>query len=239
MRRKHPFVVGKIYHLYNRGVAKCSICLEERDYWRFLQGLVLFNDTKNSNAVLYHLERDQKRLTMNVLKAYIIQEGNERHRLVRILAYCVMENHYHLIVEETQEGGITKFMHKLGMGYAKYFNTKYERVGSLFQDKFKNLLIESEQQLLYVLVYINVLNPAGIIEPKLKEERIHNLKKVLEFAETYQWSSHLDYLGKRGSLILGKGVLGELLSTPKEYRELVRAALVGKKYAQIEHLTLE
>ncbi|MCH8244737.1 transposase [Patescibacteria group bacterium] len=239
MRRKYPFAVGKIYHIYNRGVAKCSICLEERDYWRFLQGLVLFNDTKNSNAILYHLERNQKRLTMNVLKAYIIQEGKKRHRLVRILAYSVMENHYHLIVEEIQEGCITKFMHKLGMGYAKYINAKYERVGSLFQDKFKNILIESEQQLLYLLVYINVLNPAGIIEPNWKEEGIYNLKKVLEFAESYQWSSHLDYLGKRGSLILEKGVLGDLLSTAKEYRELVHAVVIGKKYAQIEHLTLE
>ena len=239
MRRKHPLAVGKIYHIYNRGVAKYPIFLEERDYWRFLQGLVLFNDEKSSNAILSTLERNQKRLTMNVLKKYITQDGKERERLVRILAYCLMENHYHLIVEEIQEGGITRFMHKLGVGYANYINTKYNRVGSLFQNRFKNVPVESERQLLYLFVYINVLNPLGVLEPNWKEDGIQHIKKALEFTEKYKWSSHLDYLGKRGSLILEKGVLGELLLTPKAYQDLVRMVLEGKKYAQIEHLTLE
>lgn len=239
MQRKYPLAVGEIYHIYNRGVAKAPICLEERDYWRFLQGLVLFNDEKSSNAILSTLERNQKRLTMNVLKEYITQEGKERSRLVRILAYCLMQNHYHLIIEEIQEGGITKFMHKLGVGYANYINTKYNRVGSLFQNRFKNVPVESERQLLYLLVYINVLNPLGILEPHWKEDGIRHIKKALEFVDQYQWSSHLDYLGKRGSLILEKGVLGELLSAPDMYQDLVRAVLEDKKYTQIEHLTFE
>ena len=176
---------------------------------------------------------------MNVLKEYITKEGKERNRLVRILAYCGMENHYHLIVEEIQEGGITKFMHKLGVGYAKYVNIKYDRVGSLFQDKFKNVLVETEQQLLYLLVYVNVLNPVSIIEPNWKEKGIHDITKALAFAEKYLWSSHADYLGMRGSLIVEKGVLGNLLPTPKAYQELVKAVLEGKKRTQIEHLTLE
>lgn len=239
MRRKFPLVVGKIYHIYNRGVAKCAICNGSADYWRFLQGLCLFNDTKGSNAVLSHLERNHERLTMNVLKRYIIQDGKERQRLARIMAYCVMGNHYHLLVEETQAGGITKFMHKFGVGYAKYFNIKHNRVGSLFQDKFKNVLVESERQLLYLLVYINVLNPAEFVTPNWKEQGIPNIETVLEYAENYPWSSHLDYLGKRGSLIIEKGILEELLPTPEAYMKIVRAVLAQKKYSEIEHLTLE
>lgn len=239
MRRKFPLVVGQIYHIYNRGVAKCTICAEEADYWRFLQGLCLFNDIKSSNAILSRLERDNARLTMNVLKRYITQDAKERKRLVRIMAYCIMGNHYHLLVEEIQEGGITRFMHKFGVGYAKYFNIKHERVGSLFQDKFKNVPVESDQQLLYLLVYINVLNPAEFVASNWKERGIPNIKEVLRFAEGYIWSSHLDYLGKRGSLIIEKGILEKLLPTPEEYMKLVRAVLEQKRYVEIEHLTLE
>ncbi|MDA1337647.1 MAG: transposase, partial [bacterium] len=239
MERKHPFAVGQIHHVYNRGVAKAPICREEADYWRFLQGLCFFNDEKSASSILWHLERDRARLTMNVLKEYIIAQGSNRRPLVRILAYCVMGNHYHLLLEEIEQGGITQFMHKLGTGYAKYFNKKHDRVGSLFQNVFKNVLVDDELYLQYLLVYINVLNPVSIIEPNWKQEGIQDIKKALDFASSYQWGSHMDYLGKRGSLILHKGVLGEFLAMPQAYLNLVTAVLEGKKYGGIEHLTLE
>ncbi|TSC55680.1 MAG: hypothetical protein Greene071421_88 [Parcubacteria group bacterium Greene0714_21] len=239
MLRKDPIVVGKIYHVYSRGVAKGAICEGESDSWRFLQGLVLFNDTKSAANILWRLQRNRGRLTMNVLKEYIVSDDGEREPLVRIMAYCIMGNHYHLLVEEIQEGGITKFMRKLGTGYARYFNNKYERVGPLFQSRFKNVLVDDERYLQYLLVYINVLNPAGIIEPNWKEQGIQDVEKVLKFTEEYQWSSHADYQGKRGSLILDRGILGELLPTPRAYTALVRVVLEAKKYAEIEHLTLE
>ena len=176
---------------------------------------------------------------MNVLKDYIVSQGSERKPLVRIMAYCVMGNHYHLLVEEIQEGGITKFMHKLGIGYAKYFNNKHDRVGSLFQDKFKNVIVDNERYLQYLLVYINVLNPAQYIEPNWKEEGIQSIENVLKYAENYLWSTHLEYVGKRNSLIIDKGILGELLPTPEEYLELVTAVLQGKKYEEISSLMLE
>ena len=176
---------------------------------------------------------------MNVLKDYVVSQGSERKPLVRIMAYCVMGNHYHLLVEEIQEGGITKFMHKLGIGYAKYFNNKHDRVGSLFQDKFKNVIVDNERYLQYLLVYINVLNPAQYIEPNWKEEGIRSIENVLEYAENYLWSTHLEYVGKRNSLIIDKGILGELLPTPKEYLELVKAVLQGKKYEEVSSLMLE
>jgi len=239
MRRKHPFVIGTIHHIYNRGVAKCVICDRDVDFWRFLQGLVLFNDVNLTANILWRIERDRGRLTMNVLKDYLIKQGIRRNPLVRIMAYCVMDNHFHLLIEEIQSGGITRFMHKLGIGYAEYFNKKYERVGSLFQNVFKNVLVDNERYLQYLLVYINVLNPAGIIESNWKEKGIQNMKSVLRFAETYQWSSHLDYLGKRGSLILDKGILNELFPTPKKYMEFVKMVLRDKKYQTIDHLALE
>lgn len=239
MRRKYPFAVGTIHHIYNRGVAKCTICLDHADYWRFLQGLCLFNDTKSANRVLWEIERNRGRLTLGVLKDYIVNPANERERLVRIMAYCVMGNHYHLLVEEIREGGITQFMHKLGLGYARYFNDKHERVGSLFQDKFKNILVDDDRYLQYLLVYINVLNPVQYVEPNWKENGISDVEMILKYVKDYQWSTHQEYLGRRNSIIIDKGVLGEMLPTPEAYLDLVKMVLEAKKYQEIEHLSLE
>jgi len=176
---------------------------------------------------------------MNVLKGYVVQQNHRRDPLVRVLAYCAMGNHYHLLLEEIRQGGITQFMRKLGTGYARYFNNKYDRVGVLFQSRFKNIVVDNERYLQYLLVYINVLNPIGIAEPSWKEEGIRNIDEALAFAEQYQFSSHLDYLGKRGSLILDKGILTQILPTSEAYLNLVKGVLEGKKYRTIEHLTLE
>lgn len=239
MRRKHPFTIGSIHHIYNRGVEKRSICREEADYWRFLQGLCLFNDTKSTNRVLWELERNRGELNLRVLRDYVINPANEREKLVRILAYCVMDNHYHLLVEEVREGGISQFMQKFGTGYAKFFNEKHARIGHLFQDKFKNVLVDNDRYLQYLLVYINVLNPANFVAQNWKEEGIKNIQEVLQYAQEYSWSSHRDYLGLRNSIILEKGIFESLVSTPESYLDLVKVVLEEKKYEEIVHLTFE
>jgi len=239
MKRKDPFVVGKIYHIYNRGVAKLPICREDADFWRFLQGLCLFNDTKSVSNILWQIQRNSGRLTLNVLKDYMIVEGENREKLVRILAYCVLDNHYHLLVEEIKEGGITQFMHKLGLGYANFFNNKYDRVGSLCQGRFKSVLVDDELYLQYLLVYINVLNPLGIKNTDWKERGIKDVETALEDLKNYLWTTHHEYAGLRKSLIIEKGVLEEILPTPEVYLDLVRGVLADKKYQEIERLTLE
>ncbi|MBU1015099.1 transposase [Patescibacteria group bacterium] len=239
MKRKYPFAVGSIYHIYNRGVAKCSIYAEEGDYWRFLQGLCLFNDVKSTNRVLWELERQRGELNLRVLRDYVVNPEHEREKLVRILAYCIIDNHYHLLVEEIREGGVTQFMHKLGTGYAAFFNKKHERVGPLFQGRFKNVLVDKDLYLQYLLVYINVLNPANFVAPNWKEEGIGNVEKVLRYAEEYPWSSHLDYLGFRNSIIIEKGIFEHMFPVPKAYPDFVAAVLAGKKHEAISHLTLE
>lgn len=239
MKRKYPFAVGSIHHIYNRGVAKSVICQEEKDYWRFLQGLCLFNDVKSTNRVLWELERNRGELNLKVLRDYIINSEHERDKLVRILAYCIMDNHYHLLIEEIREGGITQFMQKFGTGYVRYFNDKHQRVGPLFQGRFKNVHVDDDLYLQYLLVYINVLNPANFVAPNWKEEGIGNITKILRYAKEYSWSSHQDYLGLRNSIILEKGIFSTLLDTPEAYSNLVNAVLLGKKHEAIAHLTLE
>ncbi len=142
-------------------------------------------------------------------------------------------------VEEIKNGGISRFMHKLGVGYAEYFNHKYNRVGTFFQSRFKAELADSEQYLQYLLVYINVINPGQIIEPKLKEEGVKNIKKIMKFAEEFPWSTHQEYLNKRKSIIIEKGLLGEIFSDPEYYRDFCESVLIEKKINKISHLFLE
>ena len=235
--RKVKFIPGKIYHIYNRGVDKRQIFMEDADRWRCLQGLCLFNDEKSASNILWQIEKNKGKVSLKILKDYIIKEG--RKPIVRILAYCLMPNHYHLLVEELQEGGITKFMHKLGSGYTCYFNKKYQRSGSLFEGPFGAVLVENEIQLQYLLIYINVINPGQLIEPKLKEEGIRDIEAVIKAADECPWTTHQEYSGKRGSIIIDKGVLGEIFPNPEYYLNFVRQVLCGKKYQEISHLTLE
>ena len=231
---------GKIYHVFNRGVEKRDIFLTDGDRWRFLQGLYLFNDESVSSNLLFRLEQEKGKMHFGILKDYMKKEGIERKPLVRIMADCLKSNHFHLLIEEIQENGISRFMQKFGTGYVRYFNKKYERVGPLFQGVYKAVEVQKDTQLHYLLVYINVINPGQEIEPMLKEQGAQDVGGILKFAEEYLWSSHQEYLGKRNSIIIDEGVGGELFASPKEYYEFSRDILLGKKgLGSMQELFLE
>ena len=150
-----------------------------------------------------------------------------------------MPNHYHLILEEIEENGISAFMHKIGTGYTGYFNKKHERVGSLFQGTFKAVPVNKDLYLQYLLIYLNVVNPGELVEPKLKENGIKNIDSIMKFAENYPWSTHQEYLGKRNSIIIDRGVLGNFFSEPMKYQEFAKDILLTKKFNVANHLFLE
>lgn len=237
--RKIKFEKGKIYHVFNRGVEKRQVFKDDNDRWRFLQGLFLFNDERATANLLWQMERDRGRVTFGVLKEFFAKEKRNREPLARIMADCLMPNHFHLLVEETRDGGISKFMHKLGTGYAEYFNHKHERVGGLFQGRFKAVPIDDENYLKYLLVYINVINPAEIIEPKFKETGMRDKKKIIGFVRNYPWSTHQEYLGTRESIIIDKGLLGEFFPDGRKYHQFVEDVLGGKKWKEAKDLFLE
>ncbi len=237
--RKVKFIKGNIYHIFNRGVEKRNIFNTDANKWRFLQGMFLFNDENTSSHLLWYLEQKKGMVNFKVLKEFFSNQQRDRKPLVRIMADCFMPNHFHLLLEEIQDGGISRFMHKLGVGYAKYFNKKYERVGSLFQGPFKAVVVDKELYLQYLLVYLNTVNPGQLIEPELKEKGVNNIEAILKFAEDYPWSTHQEYLGKRNSIIIEKDILGEFFSDASKYKEFTRDILLGKKFDAISHLTLE
>lgn len=226
--RRVKFEKGKIYHIYNRGVEKRDIFLSDGDRWRFLQGLYLFNDESASTNLLYRLEQEKGKMHFGILKDYMKKEGIDRKPLVRIMADCLKPNHFHLLLEEMQEDGISRFMHKLATGYTGFFNKKYDRVGPLFQGAFKAVEVKNNDQLRYLIVYINAINPGQELEPELKSVA-QDPEEILRFAEHYPWSTHLEYLGKRDSIITDKGVAGTLLSTSSEYRKLVVGIVKGRQ----------
>lgn len=225
---QRAFELGKIYHIYNRGVEKRDIFLSDGDRWRFLQGLYLFNDESVSANLLFRLEQEKGKMHFGILRDYMKKAEIKRKPLVRIMADCLKPNHFHLLVEETQKDGISRFMQKLGTGYTKYFNMKYERVGGLFQGVYKAVEVKKDAQLQYLLAYINVINPGQELEPELKS-MAQDPEEILRFVESYPWSTHPEYLGKRDSIIIDKGIAGELFSTPAKYKTFVSDVIQGKQ----------
>ncbi|MFN3188101.1 MAG: transposase [Candidatus Paceibacteria bacterium] len=154
MARNIKFAVNEYYHVYNRGVEKRVIYNNKFDYQRFLLLLLLANDSKPIE--IQQLVRD-----------YTIPEllSQSRTPLVKILAFSLMPNHYHLLLKETTENGIARFMHKIGTGYSLYFNLQNDRNGRLFQGTYKAKHLTDDRYLKYLFEYIH-LNP---IREKLDE----------------------------------------------------------------------
>lgn len=181
MGRNLVFAENEYYHVYNRGVEKRKIFLDKNDYKRFVFLLL----TANSDTPV-HLSNYQG------LSLLEIPKGNS---LVYIGAWCLMPNHFHILLKEKQKNGISIFMKKLLTGYSMYFNTKYHRKGTLFERPFKAKHLNTDNYLKYQYAYIH-LNPIGIIDSGWKEKKIKNRKKALKFLNSYQYSSFYDYLGE-------------------------------------------
>jgi len=197
--RKPEFINNQIYHIYNRGVEKRDIFSDDKDRFRFIHDLFEFNDEKPAenlyykNQTLQSYEVEPRKILRKIRSPRKVEP---RKLLVEILVFCLMPNHYHLLLRQRKENGIVKFMHKLGTGYTMYFNQRYERTGALFQGRFKAVLVHREEHFIHLPYYIH-LNPLDLIENRWKERKIRNYQKAIQFLESYRWSSYLDYTGKK------------------------------------------
>lgn len=200
--RKIQFITNDIYHIYNRGVDKRKIFLDNNDYYRFIHDLYEFNDIefagKFSNKV------------SSVAQPPMIKQ---RELIIEILAFALMNNHFHLLVKQKKDNGISKFMHKLGTGYARYFNEKNKRKGSLFEGQFKVSEIKNDIHFKYLPHYIH-LNPI-----KITSDSATNNKNKLKILEKYRWSSYLDYIGiKNFPSIISLELRNNLWGSAKKYK---------------------
>ncbi len=226
-----------VYHVLNRGVDKRTIFMDDSDRARFVHDLFEFNNvekTENGDRLFAsnnaHPMRDVGRLSLGHKK---------RKMLVDILAFCLMPNHYHLLVSPKVEHGVSLFMKKLNGGYAKYFNERYKRSGALFQGKFKHVQIVEEAHFIHIPYYIH-LNPLDLIAPEWRERKLKNIKKAVDFLEKYRWSSHLDYCGKKNfPSITQRGFLLEFFGGEKEYKEAIKDWLKNLDLSDGKNLLLE
>lgn len=182
----------ELYHVLNRGVDGRKLFLDSRDYARFVHDLYEFNDTASA---LEFTRRDTYDASVGPRRSHV------RKRLVEVHGWCLMKDHYHLLISELTEGGLVKFMMKVNVGYAKYYNERYGRHGHLFQGKTKKILIGRGAHFLYILHYLH-LNPLDYLAGATKwrerdKDGVASASGALKYLDGYRWSSYLDYCGKK------------------------------------------
>lgn len=153
--RKVPLVTGEYYHVFNRGINHRRTFTAEnnyRDYSRAIETLTYYRPMNNKLKYSYFLARpkDEQR--------DILSKFTKLSNRVTIVAFCLMPNHFHLLLKQEEDGGISQYLADFQNSYTKYFNAKHKRSGALFDRQFKAVLVESENQLLHLTRYIH-LNP--------------------------------------------------------------------------------
>jgi len=220
-RRDLVFASNNYYHVLNRGVARMPIFNTKRDYQRFLDLMDYYrfvNASKSfSNFMLLNKE---------IREDYWRQLTKDSPTQIEIISFCLMPNHFHILLEQKSESGIPVFMTKVQNGYAKYFNKRNDRVGPLFQSMFKAVRIEAEDQLLHTSRYIH-LNPTSS----------HSVSE--SSLAMYPWSSLQEYLSGEGELTSTE-VLLDLVGGKDKYKMFVYDQIeYQQKLADIKRLTLE
>jgi len=225
----------ELFHTLNRGVDGRKIFMNDRDRIRFIHNLYEFNDTTAADHNTgYHFK------SRDIVSPYILRE---KEKLVDIHGWVIMKNHYHLLLEERVDNGISIFLRKLNVGYAKYFNEQHKRSGTLFQGRTKKILIDREEHFNYILHYIH-LNPLDYLKGgegwRLRNKRnMTSMKNTLDYLHSYRWSSYLDYVGTKNfpsilTTTLFKDAFGDPQAALNEY---LRA--IERDHAALLKLSLE
>ncbi|MEK7136045.1 MAG: transposase [Patescibacteria group bacterium] len=205
MNRKETFAPDEYYHLHNRGVEKRSIYKNDSDKIRFMSLLFLCNTSRpvDWRAIenIWSFERE--------------------NTLIDIGCYCLMSNHFHLLVKEKTENGISRFMQKLQTAYSMYFNIKYKRSGSLFKGKFSSHHVDSDQYFNYLYSYIH-LNPLKLHGLSIFKDKVNKIKSEKKFLENYKFSSYADYAnfgqGKRiENVIINPSAFPQYFESKKDF----------------------
>jgi len=174
--RPHPLLTGSIYHIYNKTIEKRKVFIKDIGS-KFLQIARYYR----SSASILRFSNFQK-LSPELFSQYEKKVLDQRTFRVSILSYCLMPTHYHFLIKQKKDNGISFFISQLQNSFTKFYNIKFQRVGPIFLEKFKSKPITSEEQLKHVSRYIH-LNPysSGLIK------QINQIKN-------YQYSSFHEYL---------------------------------------------
>ena len=221
-RRFTPLVNEYYYHIFNRGVNRQPIFNKQFDYARIINLLRFYKitDPPLRFSKFLQLSKDQRKTIWKQLE--------NAPRNVSIICYCLMPNHFHLLVKQESDNGTSRFLSNFQNGYTKYINIKYNRIGHLLQGQFKAVKIGDEEQLLHISRYIH-LNPytSAVV-------------KNLEDLKNYRWSSFPEYLGETEFQLCNKETVMKYFKNSNTYKEFVfNQADYQKELERIKHLTLE
>src|SRR3989344_6282853 len=221
--RKTPFVTGQVYHVFNRSVASQPIFRTKKEYQLFINTIEYYHFLNINSRFSYYLrlEDELKKKALNSLYS----ASNTR---VDLYAFCLMPNHYHLLVKQNVNNGISNFTSRIQNSYARYLNTKNKRVGSLYQSPFKGTLIETEEQFIHVGRYIH-LNP-------LTSYILKDFNQLMN----HPWCSFGDYLNIFNRRFITKKHLMSFYSSPEDLSKFTLDRLsYQRNIEKIKHIILE
>lgn len=219
--RYTPLANGEYYHIFNRGITRQPIFLDKRDYQRFIDTLYYYRFLSLSVKLSRFLtmpEEDKQNIMINL--------ENTAQRQVEIVCYVFMPNHFHLLLKQTSDKGISNYMRLILNSWTKFFNNKHNRKGSLFQGVFKAVRVETDEQLIHLSRYIH-LNPLV--------SYVVNEKDFL----SYPWSSLPDFLKGKSSLVDVSLILTHFPSPTSYQKYVLDQADYAKELESIKHLALE
>jgi len=200
---KTKIAINEHYHIYNRGNNKQNIFFEERDYIRFLFLILHFQGGDTVYNIGRHVSNYVRHRMFNIDFGEV-----SKNKKVELLAFALMPNHFHFILKEKEQGGISKYLQRIQNSYTKYINTKNKKIGHLFQGPYQSVHIASNEQLLHLSAYIH-RNPREIKKWKDKED-------------TFPWSSFIDYVKEnRWEKLLSTELLLNQFKKQEEYKNFV------------------
>ncbi len=222
-QQKYPLITEEIYHVFNRGIDKRVTFNDTSDFLRCTQAIKLYRfsspPTKLSRLISLPIT-DQRIVEENLLKS--------NNKLVDIICYCLMPNHFHFLLKQLVDRGISLFLSLFENSYIRYFNTKYERTGQLFLDRFKYVRIENNNQLFHVNRYIH-LNPYS-------SNVVQSYSQLL----SYPWSSLPEYLNVSTEIICEKEIIMTDFKNIEDYKKFILdQADYQQELDKIKHLLIE
>lgn len=215
--RKVKFANNEYYHIFNRGVDKRSIFMEDADLKRFFQSMKEFSALEPIGSIYEN----------RFHKTFLEDSSSKKGRLVDFICYCLNPNHYHFILEQLVERGVEKFMQRLGIGYTMYFNKKNKRSGVLFQGKYKAIHVDSNEYLLHLSAYVNL------------NYKVHNFRKLGDRISKLRESSWNEYIEDKNDFCK-KDIILEQFENVQEYKKFAENSLKEiKERKEIKRFLLE
>jgi hypothetical protein len=212
-----PYSAQPILHITKRGGRGLPIVKDDADRYRFLKCLYFLNDANHPTP----WERDVDAISAGLHFERPDSWPGDREPYVDILSYCLVENHFHILLQEREEGGAGAYLQSLSNSLTQHFNSRYGGKDSIFGGRPDRRMVESERYLLYAFVYLNIKNTFEMVADSI-EQATADFDTYFTQAMEYQFSSLPDVMGKRSSPIIVREIFADAFASPAEFRNFAR-----------------